>query len=109
MTLTEQSAYSLGYEHGQSRGMWVIDGNTSEDYARKLIAGYDEGDPEVMDMQPSPLSGEWADDPLPRDILAELGTDEDEDSADDLLRDYAYGFSDGFWSEVMRAARVLVS
>lgn len=108
---TEKSAEArtLGYERGKSVGSWVIDGNTSDDTARDIIAGYENGDPSVMDMAPSPLSGEWADDPTIGDVLRELDTDEGDDAADDLLSEYEVAFSDGFWDEVISSADAVLS
>lgn len=99
----EWLAAEQGYDHGRSVGTWVIDGNTTDEALRAIVAGYDEGDPAVMDMEPSPLSGEWADDPTPTDVLTALGVDDD-DSADELLTTYETAFSEGFWGEVLRAA-----
>jgi hypothetical protein len=105
----DQKAYQAGYEHGKSVGSWIIDGNTSDETKRAIIKGYDDGDPEVMDMQPSPLSGEWADDPTTADVLADLGINPDDDSADDLLNEYENGFSEGFWHEVIRSAQATLT
>lgn len=105
-------ARHLGVLRGEAAGSWVIDGNTSEAEARAILQGYEDGDPEVMDLQPSPLSGEWAGDPTPQSLMAELGvhhlpygdkTDSEEES--DLADAYEEGFGEGFWNEVQRAAR----
>lgn len=100
-------AHDLGRERGASAGSWVIDGNTSEAEVRAIVKGYEDGDPQVMDMQPSPLSGEWADDPTIGEVLAELGVSEDDDVADDLLEAYEAGFGEGFWAEVLRSAEAI--
>ena len=102
-------ALALGIAHGHNVGSWVIDGNTSDETKRRIIVGYNDCDPEVMDIQPSPLSGEWGGDPSPSDILTELGTDEDDNAADDLLTEYESGFSQGYWAEVMRSAQATLS
>jgi hypothetical protein len=57
-------------------------------------------------MEPSPLSGEWADGPTPASVLAELGVPDDSEDADDALSEYERGHSEGYWAEVLRAARV---
>src|SRR5271157_4833767 len=93
-------AAELGYWRGHNAGSWAIDGNTSDETLRRVIAGYDDGDPQIMDMQPSPLSGEWADDPTPAGVLEALGVDDDDDSADELLTTYETAFSEGYWDEV---------
>jgi hypothetical protein len=105
----EAAAAELGREAGHNAGTWVIDGNTTVETARKIIQGYEDGDPEVMDMQPSPLSGEWADDPTIHDVLRDIGIRAnvdamDDDEIDDLLTTYELAYSDGFWAEVIRAA-----
>lgn len=60
-------AYHYGHERGVAAGSWVIDGNTSEETARNLLRGIDDGDPVVYDVLPfAPLSGEWpTDSPRP--------------------------------------------
>jgi hypothetical protein len=96
-----------GYEAGRAAGTWVIDGNTSTLTAKWLLEGIEAGDPEVYDQLPgSPLSGEWADAPLPRDILEGFGMSEDDDAADDVLGAFESGFSRGVEDEVVRAARI---
>ena len=81
-------AVAMGRAFGESVGSWVIDGNTSEAQAASIIRGYDEGDPETLDMMPAPVSG-W---PLPHEVL-------------DC---YEAGYSDGYWSTVLEAARAIV-
>lgn len=97
-------AAERGYEHGRSVGSWVIDRNTTQEAARRIVNGYNEGDPAVMDMQPAPLSGEWADDPTPARVLALLGAD---GSADHLLHVYEEAFGDGYWTTVIRSANTI--
>jgi len=96
-----------GYDHGLAAGSWVIDGNTTTETARRIVRGYDDGDPEIMDMQPAPLSGEWADSPLPRDVLSAVGLEQDDDAADDALSAYEDGYGRGYWQQVLAAARTL--
>jgi hypothetical protein len=69
---------------------------------RRILKGYDEGDPEIMDMAPYPLSGEWGGE----EPIDELGL---ADADDDDLEEYEIGFSDGFWSEIIRAANARLS
>lgn len=105
-------ASALGREHGYSAGTWVIDGNTSEETAKAIIAGYEDGDPQVMDMQPSPLSGEWADDLGPYDLVYELDipdTELDEGHIPASILDaYEEGFSEAYWAEVIHSARAIL-
>jgi hypothetical protein len=100
-----EQAEQEGYERGKAAGSWLLDGNSTEQAARRLLQGIEDGDPEVLDELPSaPLSGEWADDPLPRDVLGALGVDEDDDGAEDVLRAYEDGFSRGVTDEACRSA-----
>lgn len=55
-----QEAASRGHDAGSAAGSWVIDGNTTRETALHILRGYEDGDPEIMDMMPAPLSGEWA-------------------------------------------------
>lgn len=108
-TRRSDKATELGREHGRNVGSWVIDGNTTEETARRILTGYEEDDPEVLDMEPAPLSGEWADDPTPASVYAALDMSaedvDQDDPAGQLLTDYEIGFSEGYWEEVTRAAR----
>ncbi len=98
---TPTKAYQAGHERGQSSGTWVIDGNTSEDHARRLLKGIEDGDPEILDMAPNPLSGEWAGESIP-----ELSNQYEIDLTDDEnATEFEQGFNDGFWSEVETSTR----
>ena len=102
-------AERLGRARGQAAGSWVIDGNTSAASALAILTGYEDGDPEIMDLQPDALSGEWADAPTPQSLAAELGLEDDiPEGIDDLSSSYEGGFSEGFWDEVVRSARAKV-
>ena len=108
-----------GAAAGKSMGSWVIDGNTSREYAQRIIAGYDEGDPEIMDMTPAPLSGEWSDGPTTGDVMRMVGIDPDAlDGNGESLFDvsvlesqlgdeYETAFVDAYWDEVIRAATIV--
>jgi len=100
-TLAER-AHELGRDHGGDTASWVIDGNTSEDFCRKVIEGYDDGDPEIMDMQPAALDGQWADAPTPLHIRQALGIENA--PSDEVLDAYEEGFSEGYWHTVIQAA-----
>ncbi len=80
------------------------------DAARRLLDGIADGDPLVLDELPcSPLSGEWADGLLPRDVLAEYGLDEEHDAADDVLSAFEAGYDRGVHDEATRSARALLA
>jgi len=98
-------ATKLGEEAGAAAGTWVFDGNTDAETYRSVLQGYEDGDPAILDMQPAPLSGEWASDPIPQSIYDALGVENSGDNTSDLLDAYEQGFADGFWTEVIRAAR----
>jgi hypothetical protein len=101
----ERIYYRDGYEAGKAAGSWIIDGNTSSETAAHILRGIAECDPEVMDLQPSPLSGEWAGESIGEliDGYAELSEDEQNTVCDA----YEAGYSDGFWAEVERSAKAV--
>ena len=98
MTTTEH--HTNGYEAGKAAGSWVLDGNSSTETAARILQGYDDGDPEIMDMQPAPLSGENAGDSMV-ELLGDEHTFEDAEA-------FENGFGEGFWDEVRSSARALV-
>lgn len=108
-------AYTLGEQHGRAAGSWVIDGNTTRETAQAVLSGYEDGDPLVMDMQPSPLSGEWADSMTPQRLMVEMGLDpsttyppESGMHEDDICDAYEQGFSDAYWATVIADAQNVV-
>lgn len=105
----ETAALKLGSEHGYNAATWATDGNTSQETYKSILQGYEDGDPEVMDMQPSPLSGEWADDPTPNSVLEAFGVEDLEGSEDGrwdwLLDAYEGAFSEAYWDELIGTCR----
>jgi len=95
-----------GYAAGKAAGSWVTDGNTTMSEYRAILAGIESGDPEIMDMQPSPLSGEWAGESIPELIAgyADMTADEQDAACDS----YEQGFSQGFWDTVEQDCRYQV-
>jgi hypothetical protein len=89
--------YEQGYRAGFGSGSWVVDGNTKDETRAAILRGYDEGDPEVMDLQPNPLSGEWAGESIP-ELFGEWPEDDDLSAFED-------GFSQGFWDAVLAACQ----
>ena len=81
-------------DRGYSAGTWCTPGDAAT--AERILSGYDAGDPEIMDMCPAPLSGEWA-----GESLAELGL---ADATDEELAVYEEAFQEAFWGEVCRSA-----
>lgn len=110
-----QTAYEMGREAGANAASWAIDGNTTDDDLRRILTGYDDGDPEVMDSFNLPdLSGQWADGLTPAALVTEIlgtpsGADLDENDLieieGDLCCQWEDGVADGFWSELIRACR----
>jgi hypothetical protein len=99
-------AAAEGYERGTAAGSWAIDGNTSDEVTRRLLAGIEDGDPEVLDALPSaPLSGEWAHGLRPGDVLGWYDLGDGHPSADDVLEAFENGFRRGVLDEVSRSAR----
>lgn len=96
-----------GSEKGKAAGSWVIDGNTEQAAAQRILDGYEASDPEIMDMCPAPLSGEFAGEPIPSMVLDELGIGFDHESADEVLDAFEDAFSNAFWQEVIRSASIL--
>ena len=96
-----------GYQAGKACATWGVSADTSEATCRRILQGYEDGDPVVMDLQPAPLSGEWADDPAPRDLFA--GWDRMADwQQDEIATAYEAGYSDGYWTETLRACQYVL-
>lgn len=104
-----ERAEEEGYGHGVTTGSWVLDGNSTDEAARRLLQGIEDGDPETLDaLSSSPLSGEWADSLTPADVLGWFDMDEEHDAADDVLSAFEAGFSRGVVDEVERSARAIL-
>jgi hypothetical protein len=82
----------MGYEAGREAGSWVFDGNTDEATYQVVLEGYEEGDPEIMDLEPGAR----------KSMVEILGDDTDDDEA---ANDFEAGFSEGFWSEIIETCR----
>lgn len=90
-----KEAAELGRAAGQNAAEWweqdVIGGRVSSrvdtrEVARYILQGMEDGDPEFLDSLPWPnLSGEWAGDPTPASLYAELGIEAEQDSDDGAL------------------------
>ena len=101
----EAAAYAAGRDHGIAAASWYFDGNTTTQTYAQVLCQLREGDPAVYDTFPtSPLSGEWADDPTPRTVLADLDVSEDDDAADWLCAMYEDGFGVAVSQEIERLA-----
>lgn len=105
-----EAARELGLDYGKARGSWVIDGNSPKEFCQKIIDGYEDSDPEIMDISGSPLSGEFADGPTPSSVLAELEIEIQDNCAmceseqSEIIDAYEAGYQDGFWETVIQDA-----
>jgi hypothetical protein len=100
---SKSNAYKAGYEKGQAAASWLLDSNIQETI-RKVFKGFEDGDPEIMDTQPSPLSGEWAGESIP-ELSERYGVDlQDDEKADQ----FEQGFADGYWDECHRLAKAIL-
>ena len=109
----EAEAANLGREAGLAAASWFFDGDTDEETYSRVLAGMDEGDPEVMDTLPSGwLSGEYAGDPTPQTLADDLGVDisdmEEADAFDGLCAAYERAADDASYEEIERRARLHV-
>lgn len=103
----QEEARQIGEDAGISAAGWFFDGNTEREQYVAVLRGLMDGDPEVMDSLPCPdLSGEWADDPTPASVLAELGLEEDFDGADEVLSAWEEGAAQGVTQEIERVCRL---
>lgn len=94
----ETHARELGTTMGAARASWVFDGNTDDATYRAFLTGWDDGDPEILDAYDCVFSiGEWA-----GESAMELGIEGYED-------EFLDGFSMGYWAELERIARNMVS
>jgi hypothetical protein len=98
-------ADALGTEHGRAAGSWVIDGNTSAETAQAIVRGYEDGDPGIMDMMPSPLSGEWADGMTPARLYESLGIPDANAWSDEVCDMYEAAYAQAYWDQVIADAR----
>jgi hypothetical protein len=97
-----------GRKAGRRAGGWVADGNTSERSLRAILILIDDGEFDV----PAPFSGEWADDPTPREVIqSETELDPDflePEETDELLYAFEDEFSAAYLAEAERIVRGLL-
>lgn len=97
--ISETESRALGYFCGVRTGDALTDGNTTLFEYAKIWKGYNEGDCEVMDLCPNPLSGEWAGESVCEIFNLNVGEDY---PADEVLTEYELGFQEGFWDKVIK-------
>lgn len=116
MTRTQEEilddARERGAKAGHAAATWALDGNTSDATYRALVAGWEDGDPAVLNQYDwSPLSGQWAGESIPEllgDLLSELGDgreDADLDNVEQVQDAYESAALDAYWDELTRVAR----
>lgn len=97
----------MGKSYGKSIGSWVILGDVNTEKVRAILDGFDDGDPEIMDMCPSSLSGEFADGPTVYSVIKAVGLDphnaECTEYFDALIDIYEDNFTETFWETVISA------
>lgn len=93
-----KQAYAIGREHGKNAASWIdVD---SDDVARNILRGFEDGDPEFYDSLPKHgMSGEWADSYTMENLIEELELDRDgldiECEKEDLFAEYDNGYNEG--------------
>lgn len=103
---TLDKAYALGAEHGRAAASWYFGPETTRETYARVLLGILECDPQVFDTFPAgPLSGEWAGDPVPATVLAEVGHTGDDDDADAILCHYEDGYGVAVVDEIERVCR----
>lgn len=106
-----ERATAIGTQHGQNAASWHLP-FASADVARRVLAGIDDGDPEVLDGLPSPdLSGQFADGYTVSELLADAGLagiGEASELATSLADDYESAFSLAVEDTLAVAARATI-
>lgn len=103
----DAKARDYGRECGNNSGSWVPIDRMTHEQLRKIISGFEDIDPEVMDMEPAPLSGEYADGLTEQDVLKHVGIN-DGDPADyeDIVDAFLEAFSEGYWDTLLKRAKI---
>lgn len=101
-------AHALGMDAGKNAASWFVGSSADQETYEAILKGLDDGDPEVLNMAPAWLSGEWADEPVPMDIVEVVGYAPstpyvaDDATVQDILDAYESGADEAFWNEVAR-------
>ena len=78
------AARRMGENDGAAAASWYFNGNTAASVYAAVLSGIESGDPLVLDTLPwLDLSGEWADGPSERTIVASIRADADGGATDD--------------------------
>lgn len=88
---------------GTAAASGVIEEMTSKpDWAQWVIAGFDSGDPEILNLRPDYLSGEWAGESIPEILGLNVG---DEWPDGDVLDAIDNTFNQAFWTTMIGTAK----
>lgn len=121
-----------GEKAGKRAGASFFDGNTDDATYARVLAGIDDGDPEILDALPMlDLSGQWADGDTDRDVLDLIGVVYEEDGDDvegdevktnddgdevvgvegqnDLIADFRDAYDSAVVAEIKRIARSMLA
>lgn len=108
----QYAAREFGKEKGTSAAQWAFDGNSPESQYRRVLAGIEVGDPEIMGMMTEPLSGEWADGLTLNDVYRAAGLSNDEESDwespeqyQEVLDAFEEGYATGYWEAIEAICR----
>lgn len=102
------AAEEFGKQHGDEAASWVFNGNTPVEEYRRVLLGLEVGDPAVMEMCPSPLSGEFADGLKPNDVFNAVGMNASDISSEwgaKLLDVFDEAFTTAWWNNVEATCR----
>ena len=97
-----EAARELGREDGVDAAAWFVQEFVSEaaahEAAERLLRGYEDGAPEIMEDVPAPdLSGQWADGRTPRSLAHDVGCNDGDLAFYEWLSDeLANAYEDGF-------------
>jgi hypothetical protein len=96
-----------GFADGHAAATWFTP--QDDESARRILRGFDEGDPEVLDELPAPrLGGEWANEPTWENILHDEGIEHGDDGRPELLDAYCYAYQCAVERELVRSCRGLL-
>ena len=99
-----ERAKQMGREAAVNAATWVVDGNSDPAAVRRTLEMLQNGDPEAYDRLPAmpTLSGEFADDPTPRSLAADVGycwfdaeTDDEDGVRFEIIGEIATAWEEG--------------
>lgn len=97
--ISDTESRALGYQNGIANGDALAVGNTTLAEYTKIREGYNEGDCQIMDLCPNPLSGELAGESIPEIFNLNVGENWPDE---ETLTEYEQGFQEGFWDKVIK-------